>query len=66
MEGASLPFPTAGLPSSADLPHHPFPTRDVFPTYSAVPTLFAAAADREGEQHQGQVSSEITSVTTSL
>ena len=66
MEGASLPFPTAGFSSLVDLPHDAFPTRDDFPTYDAFPTLFAATGAREGEQHQGQVSSDMASVTTCL
>ena len=78
MEEASLPFPTAGLPSSADLPHDAFPMHDDFPTCDAFPMhddfptcdvfpmLIAATGAREREQHQGQVSSEVASVTTSL
>lgn len=54
MEGDSLAFPTAGLLKSADVPPDAFPTRD------------AATGAREGEQHEGQVSSDTASVTTGL
>lgn len=54
MQGDSLAFPTAGLLKSADFPHDAFPTRD------------AAAGAREGEQHEGQVISEMVFVTTAL
>lgn len=54
MEGDSFAFPTAGLLKSADFPHDAFPTHD------------AATGAREGEQHEGQVSSEMASVTTGL
>lgn len=54
VQGDSLAFTTAGLLKSADFPHDAFPTCD------------AATGAREGEQHDGQVISEMASVTTAL